>query len=148
MQKVRNICFGLSTVFLFHFVWEMAHAGLYAPHFFGQTDFVLVHLRAALGDVALTGLLYIVGVAVFRDMRWFLAKGFQPHVFVVCSSLFISIVIEQFALLSKRWVYSPLMPQIPFVHVGISPVAQLTVISFCALLLFRLIFKQTNKNRF
>lgn len=141
MRDFWRIFFGTSIVFLLHFFWEMAHAGLYVPHFLGIADFIFIHLRAAFGDVVLTALVYFFGALFFRDTKWFLERRFSPHAFTTFCSFLVSVFVEKIALLSGRWEYSPLMPLLPFLHVGVSPVLQFVGISLVTLSFFRFVYK-------
>lgn len=110
--------------FAFNFLWEHAHAPLYAAYQGGAlTNYIL--LRAALGDaVIITTLgalfIYFPTVGRRRWLIWPLGLG-------------VAIFIELLALHSGRWAYNSMMPIIPLLKIGLTPTIQLALTGAAAL---------------
>lgn len=127
MKKVLAIY--LIAAFIFNFIWEMSQVALYKPHFDGVLDLILVHIRATIGDVIILLIIYALLSLVLRDTRWILKNKTMPLVLASFFGFILAVAIEKYALATGRWVYSELMPIIPFVGVGLSPVLQLTILA-------------------
>lgn len=104
------------VAFLFNLVWEYIHSGLYLGYQGGVITRTVL-LEAALIDALLVLILV------------FLADRLRHHtsLFVIMGGLFISTVIEIWALQTGRWQYNELMPIIPIINVGLTPFIQLAL---------------------
>lgn len=101
---------------------------LYAEHFQGAVDFVLVHIWASLGDILVFSVIYIIGVAIYCSFRWPFQPGGKGYLFAAITGFVIAVIIEKMALSSGRWEYNELMPIIPFFKIGLSPVFQMMIL--------------------
>ena len=118
MKKVFLIFF-LS--FVLNLVWENLHSFLYVDYMGGKiTEFILV--RASVGDAVIITLLSLpfMYIPLLRRKSWF-------FIFV---GIFISIVIEWYALNTGRWAYNEYMPIIPILGVGLTPTIQLGLLGY------------------
>ena len=118
MKKLFQIFF---VSFYLNFIWENAHAFLYASYQNGAiTEFIL--FRAALGDAMILTLLALPFIysAYFKNKKWL----------VIPAGIFIAVVIELFALRTGRWEYNAFMPLIPIIHVGLTPTLQLGLLGY------------------
>ncbi|MDP3729769.1 MAG: hypothetical protein Q8R26_03435 [bacterium] len=107
--------------FVANSVWEYLHAPLYI-HYRGDAITSLILFRAALFDAVFTTLLgaFFLTVPYFRQRLWLsIVIGI---IFAVC--------LEIFALNTGRWAYTDYMPIIPLLDIGITPTAQLGIISY------------------
>jgi hypothetical protein len=121
-------CF-LSIAFLLNFLWEVGQAGLYQPHYEGTLSFILVHLKAALGDVAIILIIYFITALIYGSKN-FIIKINKFSLFLLALLGFIfALVVEKYALATGRWSYNDLMPIFPFLKVGLTPILQLTILS-------------------
>ena len=118
--------------FLLNYPWELLQGPLFermaaAPHW----EAVKMCTQAALGDVFIMLAAYWLVAALAKSRRWIVAPtGLQLLLFMTLGAL-ITIVIEQLALRGlwlESWSYSPLMPVIPVVGVGLSPLVQWLVL--------------------
>jgi hypothetical protein len=109
-------------VFVFSFVtnlfWENLHASLYLGYKGGFiTEWILV--RATFWDaVIISGLLFGARFLPRHGRVWFIFIG----------GLAIAIFMERWALATKRWSYTSAMPIIPFIHTGLTPTFQITLL--------------------
>jgi hypothetical protein len=118
-----------AFIFLLNFIWEISQAFLYEVHFQGRLDFILVHLKAASGDLLIFLLLYFFGVLFFhRDCYWLIRNNKVKFMFVSFLGIVVSVVIEKLALSFGRWSYNSLMPIVPVLNVGLTPVLQMIIL--------------------
>ncbi|HBI33774.1 MAG TPA: hypothetical protein DEA43_03110 [Candidatus Moranbacteria bacterium] len=142
MKKV--IAIYLIVAFVFNFIWEMSQVALYKLHFNGVLDLILVHLRATIGDVIILLVIYALISLILKDTRWILKNKILPLVLTSILGFIFAVVIEKYALLTWRWGYSELMPIVPFVGVGLSPVLQLTILAPLVSFVTRKLFGKSN----
>ena len=117
-----------AIIFGLNFLWEISQMFLYEIHSVGFLNFVFVHVKASLGDVVIFGVMYLLGLVLFRNKTWFLEKRFSVFIFAMGSGLFIATLIEKYAIATDRWQYNELMPIIPVLNVGLSPILQLIIL--------------------
>ena len=111
-----------------NYVWEMAQMPLYREMPFDDPMSWWLCFRAGLGDGLIVILIWAVGVLLFRRRGWFLVLTAPRIVVLLLTGAGIAVGIEYFALIHGRWSYSPLMPLIPLLGVGLSPFLQLLVL--------------------
>lgn len=100
--------------FLLNLVWEEFHSALYLNYQGGAiTHFILI--RAALAD------------AIFITLLFYLAKVTKINWFFPVLAVLLAFLIEWWALGTGRWAYNNLMPVVPILGVGLSPLIQLAV---------------------
>lgn len=110
-----------------HSVWEYLHMGLYVGY--GALEGALpVWVYATLGDVAYTlvaGLL----IALFKGrMDWVGDARGRDYPGLAILGFTIALLVEYKALALHRWAYAAAMPIIPYLHVGLSPILQMTLL--------------------
>lgn len=123
--NAKNLVFVFVVAFMLNFVWEYFHSALYV--FYKGAPIILpVLLRAALFDAAVIALLYFI---FSKHKNTWLA---------VCVALLFAIALELFALKTGRWEYKNIMPLIPFLNVGLTPVVQLPLLYWLTIKVTRL----------
>ncbi len=125
-------------LFLLHFVWEM----LQTPFFDGMPAMphwpaTLFCLGATLGDVAIGLLSFGAAALTQRDRGWFLSPSLAAASVFIMTGLASTVVLELHATAVGRWAYSPLMPVLPGLRVGVVPLLQWVVLPPIALFLLR-----------
>ena len=114
----------LVVAFFLNWIWEATHAAAYVESI-GTFWFRLRHcLPMAATDALWTLALWVIVTALIRrpDYRWWRLAA------LAALGLATAIVVEHVALAGGRWTYNSLMPIVPIVHVGLWPVAQMTVL--------------------
>ena len=102
-------------------LWQNAHVFLYANYKGGPiSEFIL--LRAVLFD-AITMLLILI---IFKA----LPAQFQYLPLFIALNLTASILIEYWGLSTGRWAYNEMMPIIPLLNVGLTPILQLPLLGY------------------
>ena len=121
---------------LFNYPWELAQSPLYV----GMTHFRTVAwhcFKASLGDGLLVLIIFVVGWVVLRQQAWFVAPGKWGVLVMVGVGLVLGVTVEWGAVhVLQRWVYTARMPRLPWLDVGLVPVAQMLVLPP---LIFRLV---------
>lgn len=125
MKKYLSI---LWLVFIINFLWEISQMFLYENHTNGFWNFIFLHIKASLGDVVIFLLIYLLGALIFQSKKWFVKENKSKYFIASLLGLIIAIVIERYALATQRWAYNNLMPVIPLLKVGLSPILQMIIL--------------------
>ncbi len=117
---------------LLNYPWEFAQAPLFAamaeaPHW----DAIKRCSTATLGDIVIMLIAYWSVAAIARSRYWITAPTAAHLMMFVAVGVTITVLIEQLALRGLwfgGWDYSSLMPVIPGIGVGLSPLLQWIVL--------------------
>ena len=116
---MKRIILVYVLAFTANWIWEILHSILYLNYKGGIiSNFIL--FRAALTDAVM------VLILVFISQKF----GKYKTTFILVGGLIIAVVIEIWALQTGRWTYNSLMPIIPFVKIGFTPVIQLAITAY------------------
>ncbi len=118
--------------FLLNYPWEFLQVPLFAgmadaPHW----EAIQRCARATLGDIVIMLIAYWFVAVIARSRHWITAPTAAHLTIFVAVGVTISALIEWLALRGLwlgGWEYSPLMPVIPGIGVGLSPLAQWVVL--------------------
>jgi hypothetical protein len=81
---------------------------------------------ASLGDGPLVLLIFGAGWASLRRSDWFVNPGRRGYLVMLAAGLAPGLVVEWVALhVMGRWAYTPRMPVIPVLNIGLAPIAQM-----------------------
>ena len=116
--------------FLLHFVWEF----LQVPTYAGMAD--LAHWEgikfcaaATLGDVGFALTAFWAASAVGTSRQWIQDKRRAPLVAFIAVGIALTIAFEYYYTnVSLRWSYSEIMPLVPPLGTGLSPLLQWIII--------------------
>ena len=118
---IKKLLYIFLCAFISNFLWENLHSYLYV-HYKGHaiTEVTLIH--ATLFDAVFITIIGLVCIKVryFRKRIWY----------APCFGLIAAIALERYALGTGRWAYTSLMPVIPVLGVGLTPILQLPLLSF------------------
>ena len=120
----------LSLVsFALHFVWESIQCPLLYVH--GSYDASWSGMiRATAGDVLLTWTIYAGVSAASARWRWDAeAWSARQWAVLIGVAIVLGIGVEVRALATGRWAYTPSMPVVPVLGVGLVPLAQLLILT-------------------
>jgi hypothetical protein len=115
--------------FLLHLVWEFMQVPLFAgmPSA-GHWATIEVCLQATVGDAVIAVTAFWGVAALTRSRAWILTPtGTQLLAFVGIGVVTIAMELLATQVLG-RWVYSPTMPIVPIVNVGLSPLLQWMIV--------------------
>lgn len=134
MNKVwKNISLYFLLSFALHIVWENLHAPLYQGYdAFGEC-FLRCLSATATGDMIFMAIIYLCLALVHKDLYWINKLKSYKHlatwILPVIIGFFIAISFELWAVyVNDRWVYDAMMPIIPVLKVGLTPVLQMIFI--------------------
>ena len=118
--------------FLLNLPWEIWQVPLFnrmaaAPHW----EAVKTCSRAAAGDAVIALIAYWAVALVVRHRDWVVRPKASTGLGFTAGGLALTIAIERLALGGlwvQHWTYSPLMPVVPGLGVGLSPLVQWLVL--------------------
>jgi hypothetical protein len=106
---------------LLSYLWEIAQSSLYEGG--GDISRDWWHcLLASFGDSLLMILIFAIGLIVFRRRDWFARPGSPEYVFMLIMGLTIGAGFEIVSINTGIWSYTPQMPLMPMLGVGIAPI--------------------------
>lgn len=127
-QAFKRFSFTIIIIaFLLNFAWEMLQMPLYEGMELNVTSIVFCGL-ASVADSIMVLLLYYFFALVYRDPFWVQKYTPQRIVVLVLYGATGAILTEIVHVYVGSWTYSRLMPLIPFVNVGLSPVLQFMIL--------------------
>lgn len=118
-----------------HSVWELLHLPLYAQwQVEAPLRNALFLARCIIGDVAIALGALVIALLLVKDANW-PSRSYAPvGAVAVMLGLAGTVLIEWLNVgVLKTWVYSELMPVIPLVNAGLSPVAQWLIVPLAGL---------------
>ncbi len=128
-MRKRTFLLRLFTLsVLINYVWEMLQMLFYQNMPFNELKSWLLCFRASLGDGIIILFIWFIGYIVYRRTGWFDLKSASSLAIILLSGALVAIGIEIHALSTGRWAYSNLMPVIPVIGVGLSPLLQLLLL--------------------
>lgn len=132
-QKAKGLFVFFASSFIFHLIWENLHAPLYGPY----TDFINFFPRllyaTSTGDMIFMLIIFLTIGIVHKNFWWILDKEAfkRPATWItaIVIGILISVSFELWAVyVDFRWAYKEIMPMIPIVQVGLTPVLQMIII--------------------
>jgi len=138
MDNRPNWIFTLRRYFLFsllgHVVWESAHVPLYTIWIegsWGEIVFAVVHCTGGDLLIALSSLL--LALFLFGKSRWPLEGTRSVLACAIVFGLSYTVFSEWLNIVVREaWEYSDIMPVIPVIDAGLTPVLQWIVVPFVA----------------
>ncbi len=126
--RALRIYVGASAIL--HFAWEMLQLPLYmiwSTGTFREIAFAVLHCTA--GDLMIASLSLLIALLIFGNFAW----PSERFVAVVVTTLGIGIGYTIYSewmntTVRKTWEYSKLMPTIPMLGTGLSPLMQWLIV--------------------
>jgi len=128
-QALRHAVILSILTFGVHFVWESVQCPIFFVH--GSYDATWRGMvRATLGDVALTWMIYTAVALVPGAWRWDRRpwRG-RAVVTMQIAAVVLAVFVEMRGLREGRWAYTPITPVLPVLGVSLVPVVQLMVLT-------------------
>lgn len=116
--------------FAFHFIWEFIQIPTYAGmaelnHWQG----VLVCTQATFGDVGIALIAFWAASLFVRSRQWIRPLTPLPLSVYLLTGLMLTVALEfVYTKITHRWTYSELMPLVPPLDTGLSPLLQWIVV--------------------
>ena len=113
--------------------WEIVQLPLYTIWKTGSTqDIIIAIIHCTAGDVVIAVTALVLALMLLGKSDWPKQRHLSISVLAVCIGLIYTIYSEQLNIANQAWAYSDLMPIIPWLEVGITPILQWILIpSFC-----------------
>ncbi|MBZ0217469.1 MAG: hypothetical protein K8F25_13000 [Fimbriimonadaceae bacterium] len=125
-------------------VWEFAHLPLYTiwqEDSAGSIQYAVFH--CTIGDVLIAAASLLIALFLVGRSSWPSCHFVQVVIVATLIGLSYTVFSEWLNIeVRQSWAYSPLMPTLPFLGTGLSPLAQWTVIPLAS---FWLVHRFTNK---
>jgi hypothetical protein len=126
--RALRVYLGASAVL--HLAWETLQLPLYtiwSTAIFGEIVFAVLHCTA--GDLVIAGLSLLVALVVVGNLAWPSAR-FRP---VMATTIVIGTGYTIYSewlntVVRKTWEYSELMPTVPLLGTGLSPLLQWVIV--------------------
>lgn len=116
----------LVLSFLGHFAWEILQAPLFES--LSQTDHfvgIAICLQATLGDLAIALAAFWCAAIAGQGRNWVSKRGVPAITVFFAIGLLATVALEYLNTeVTGRWVYDGVMPVIPFLGTGLSPILQ------------------------
>jgi hypothetical protein len=114
---------------LLNYLWELAQA----PLFVGLDEYnarVFWHcFVASLGDGIMVLLIVAAGWISFQRWDWFQWPGIAGYLLMLVVGLILAVSVEWVGVhILGRWAYTDKMPTVPWVRIGLAPIAQMTIL--------------------
>lgn len=113
--------------FLMNLAWEVGHSLLYAwdPPISSYIPHILfISVKDTLVILALYWLLALV----YKKSDWIFDINKSDYLFAMFLGLMYALAIEIHATQTGRWQYNELMPLIPILNIGITPLLQMAIL--------------------
>ena len=120
----------LAFMFLGNMIWEVVQLPLYTVWWTESTEEILFDvIHCGIGDVLIASVSLAFTILVFGRKK----LPSEGRVGIAVAAIFFGIVYTLFSewhntVVLKSWSYSDLMPTVPFIGTGISPLAQWIVL--------------------
>lgn len=120
-----------AVAFALNLVWENAHMPLY-KNFNGDSSSLSRFLRSLydsfMDGITILSLYAALALVLHLRLTWpFEANTFQHALLAVVSGV-VATAIERRALKTGRWQYTDRMPIVPYLRIGLSPLAQMMLL--------------------
>src|SRR6266404_1946018 len=126
--------FGFSAVlfivaFVLNWYWEIiqmpAYVGMDSKTWKDATSICAI---ATLGDVGITLIIYFIGALAVGRLLWPLKDARNAYFISALLGMLSAAFVECRALAVGRWAYNDKMPIVPYLHLGMWPLLQLTLL--------------------
>lgn len=126
------LAFSLAGLFVvsvvLNYFWELGQAFL----FVGMDSWENIWWHcfvASLGDGLIVWAIYATGWCFFARVDWFIKPRLNGYAVMLMTGLIIAVAIELLAVhVLQRWAYTPDMPVLPGVNIGITPLLQMLIL--------------------
>ncbi len=113
---------------LVNYPWERAQSRLYVLPGGAEVEWWMC-ATASVADGLLVLLIFWIGKLVIGDRDWYLRPGARGYAVLLLSGAVIGAVVEWSTIYAAHWWdYSPQMPRVPGLNIGMAPLAQMLVL--------------------
>ena len=123
----RSQIYILAIGFLVNLVWENAQAFLYVGYR-GFIEHFWTCFVASVIDALVILLVYLILALIYKDLYWPRRNTYVRYMVVALAGGTLALGFELWALTVGEWNYTGLMPVLPGLEVGLSPLIQLILL--------------------
>ncbi len=121
-----TVLFCLAVVV--NYPWERVQSRLYVLPSGVEVEWWMC-AAASVADGLMALLIFQIGRLGIGQRDWYLRPGTRGYVVLLLSGAIVSTVIEWSTIhVGQLWAYSPRMPVIPWLNIGLAPLAQMLVL--------------------
>ena len=114
---------------LLNYLWELAQAPLYVGLERYNAAIFWHCFVASLGDGLMVMIIFAAGWICFQCWDWFQRPGVAGYLVMLTAGLVLAMVVEWVGVQSLgRWQYTENMPTLPWLHIGLIPIAQMLLL--------------------
>jgi hypothetical protein len=124
-----------AVAFILNLIWESLHVSLYDCSegcyvaMLASLSFLPVWVRATFFDAFFITILYGALAFLHRCLLWYGDWRVYDVALIIIMGLAVATAIEMQALAEGKWAYTSFMPLVPFLNIGLTPFAQLALLS-------------------
>ena len=132
-HRLSTLTAFIGGSFFLHLLWESLQAPLYEGYSsFGQHFWICLKATVT-GDMFFMFVIYTTLAIVYRDLFWIADRSSYIHPATWVISILIggllAVSFEFWAVyVDHRWQYTDLMPIIPILQIGVTPILQMVFI--------------------
>jgi len=121
-----TVLFGLAVVV--NYPWERAQSSLYVLRDGAEVEWWMC-AAASVADGLVVLLILQISRLVIGQRDWYLRPRARGYTVLLLSGAVISVAVEWIAIYGAQWwAYSPDMPVVPGLNIGLTPLAQMLVL--------------------
>ncbi|THJ15549.1 MAG: hypothetical protein CAF42_015035 [Nitrospira sp. CG24B] len=120
------VLFGLAVAV--NYPWERVQSRLYVLPGEAEVGWWMC-AAASIADGLVVLLIFQISRLVIGQRDWYLRPGARGYTVLLLSGAVISVAVEWIAIYGAHWwAYSPRMPLVPGLNIGLAPLAQMLVL--------------------
>lgn len=123
-----------GTAFILNLIWEIGQMPWYVSNSSLWQHLPLCVL-AAIGDVVIILCLYGFVSLIQKDVWWLKQLTAYNIAILIITGGLVAIGLEQLALATNQWQYTPTMPLLPLLGVGLLPLLQMILLPTVSILI-------------
>ena len=114
---------------LLNYSWELAQAPLYVGLERYNAAIFWHCFVASLGDGLMVMIIFAAGWITLHRWDWFQWPGVAGYLVMLTAGLVLAMIVEWVGVQSLgRWQYTENMPTLPWLHIGLIPIAQMLLL--------------------
>ena len=123
LHRRLTVLFGLAVVV--NYPWERAQSRLYVMPDGVEVEWWMC-ATAIVADGLMVLLIFWIGKLLIGHRDWYLRPGARGYAVLLLSGAIIIMVVEWSTIYAAHWWdYSPQMPLVPLLNIGLTPLAQM-----------------------
>ncbi|MBH0200244.1 MAG: hypothetical protein HP497_12630 [Nitrospira sp.] len=124
----RRLIVLFSLALVVNYPWERAQSGLYVLPGGAEVDWWMCAV-ASVADSLVVLLIFQISQLVSRRCDWYLWPGVRGYAVLLLLGAVVSTAVEWSTIyVTQWWAYSPRMPLVPVLNIGLAPLAQMLVL--------------------